>query len=182
MLIKATQKYTRQAPRKARLVANAVKNLSVSKAIEQLGMIERKASILILKVISQALANAKHNFGIHEDQLKIHSIVVESGPSYKRFRAVSRGRAHTILKRTSHVSVVLEAKETKTPVAKTKSDELKKVKVNSQNIVETKEELVKRQSVKKRTVDEMKASKAVLKPNALKLKAPKARLRNTTHK
>lgn len=109
MLIKATQKYTRQAPRKVRLVANAVKGLSVEKAIEQLGLLERKASQVVLKVLSQALANARNNYGIQASELKIESICISGGPSYKRFRAVSRGRAHSILKRTCHVCVSLQS-------------------------------------------------------------------------
>ncbi|NCS97015.1 MAG: 50S ribosomal protein L22 [Candidatus Pacebacteria bacterium] len=109
MIIKATQKNTRQTALKVRLVANAVKGMKLEDAIKQLGVIERKSSIVVLKVIRQAIANAMNNHGLTFDDLTLKNIVVTGGPSYKRFRAVSRGRAHSIIKRTCHVSVELES-------------------------------------------------------------------------
>jgi len=104
----AIQKNTRQSPRKVRLVANAVKDLELAEAIRQLGVMERRASLVVLKVLRQAMANAQHNHRLAPDMLKIKSIQVTEGPRFRRFRAVSRGRPHGIIKRTSHVSVVLE--------------------------------------------------------------------------
>ncbi|PIR62861.1 MAG: 50S ribosomal protein L22, partial [Candidatus Pacebacteria bacterium CG10_big_fil_rev_8_21_14_0_10_42_12] len=117
MIIRASQQNTRQTPRKVRLVANTVKGMSIEAALRQLAVIERRASILVLKVIRQALANAEHNHGITADKLSIKSIIVENGPHMKRFRAVSRGRAHTILKKTCHVVVELESKEKEAEVS-----------------------------------------------------------------
>ncbi|MCC6711584.1 MAG: 50S ribosomal protein L22 [Candidatus Pacebacteria bacterium] len=111
MQIIAEQKNTRQSSRKVRLVANAVRKLSVKAAFEQLAVMERKASIVVAKVLRQAIANALHNHRLTADQIEIENILVNEGPTYKRFRAVSRGRAHTIFKRTSHVKVVLKTKE-----------------------------------------------------------------------
>lgn len=113
MQIIAEQKNTRQSSRKVRLVANAVRKLSVRAAFEQLTVMERKASIVVAKVLRQAVANAMHNHRLTADQIEIENILVNEGPTYKRFRAVSRGRAHTIFKRTSHVRVVLKTKEAK---------------------------------------------------------------------
>lgn len=107
MLITAEQKNSRQSDRKVLLVANAVKKLSVEAALKQLSVMEKKASVVVMKVLSQAVANATHNHGLSISDLKIHSIIVGGGTSYKRFRAVSRGRAHSILKRTCHVRVTL---------------------------------------------------------------------------
>ncbi|MBU0978977.1 MAG: 50S ribosomal protein L22 [Patescibacteria group bacterium] len=107
MEIKAVQKTTRQTPLKVRLVANAVRKLSIPKAITQLATMERRASLLVLKVLRQAIANALHNHHLSLDQLTIKSILVNEGPRYKRFNAVSRGRGHAILKRTCHVTVIL---------------------------------------------------------------------------
>lgn len=174
MLIKASQKYTRQTPRKTRLVANAVKGLGINDAIEQLGLIERKASILILKVLRQALANAEHNFGLPVKQLKIHSILIGTGPSYKRFRAVSRGRAHTILKRTSHVTVVLESMTDKPKVIKSVIKVQPKVVKDEKNIKPLK--------TAKSTVKEIKEGKSIVKPRINQLKTTSTVLRNTTHK
>lgn len=124
MLIKATQKNTRQTPRKVRLVANQVRKMSLPKAIEQLGLIEKRPTLVILKTLRQALANASHNHGLKIEDLELDNILITEGPRYKRFRAVSRGRAHGVIKRTSHITVTLKTNEKATPVAPKK--ELKK--------------------------------------------------------
>lgn len=109
MLITAEQKTTRQSPRKVRLVANAVRKLPLKQALEQLSVVERRASLVVLKVLRQALANAMHNHGLAFDDLKLSNIIVNEGVTYKRWQAVSRGRGHSIMKRSSHVKVVLES-------------------------------------------------------------------------
>lgn len=106
----AVQKNTRQAPRKVRLVANTIKKMELAKAVEQLAVMERRASTVVLKTIHQAVANAKNNHGVDPQDLEIKEITVGTGSTYKRFRAVSRGRAHSIMKRTSHVRVILQTK------------------------------------------------------------------------
>lgn len=111
MLITAKQSYVRQAPRKVRLVASQVKKLSLEKAIKQLAVIERRATVSILKVVKQAIANATNNLGLNMEDLVLKDIRVSDGPVYKRMRAVSRGRGHRIEKRTCHITVVLEKKE-----------------------------------------------------------------------
>ena len=106
----ATQKTTRQSPRKVRLVANQVKKLSLPDMIKQLAVIERKSTLVLLKTLKQAISNAQNNHGVALDNLELSELLVNAGPTYKRFRAVSRGRAHTILKRTCHIRVVLKTK------------------------------------------------------------------------
>lgn len=129
MQIIAEQKNTRQTARKVRLVANAVRKLSIKDAFEQLAVIERRASIVVAKVLRQAVANAMHNHRLTVDQLEIENILVGEGPTYKRFRAVSRGRAHTIFKRTCHIKVILKTKEEKKAAKKeTKAAPKKEVK------------------------------------------------------
>jgi large subunit ribosomal protein L22 len=118
MTIKVTQKNTRQTPRKVRLVANQVKQYSLPKAIEQLGLIEKRATLVILKTIRQAIANATHNHGLAFNDLELENILITEGPRYKRFRAVSRGRAHGLVKRTSHVTVILKTTEDAKPTTK----------------------------------------------------------------
>jgi large subunit ribosomal protein L22 len=110
MTITASQIYARQTPRKVRLVANTVKKLPLPAAFQQLGVMDRNASILVMKVLRQAVANATHNHGLAIDDLVIKSIQVDQGATYKRFRAVSRGRAHSIQKKTCHVMVQLMEK------------------------------------------------------------------------
>lgn len=131
MIIKATQKYTRQAPRKVRLVANSLKKMTVGQAIQQLGVIERKASIVVLKVLRQAIANATNNHGLGLQDLKIRSIQIQNGPYYKRFRAASRGRAHSIYKKTSHIVVELETIVQEKAAVVTKAQPEKKLEVET---------------------------------------------------
>lgn len=123
MIIKAEQKNSRQTPTRLRLVAKAVKRLSVKDAMDQLTFMNKKAAKTMLQVFKQAVANATKNLGLSYESLTIKDIVVNEGPRFKRFRPVSRGQAHSILKRTSHVRVVLESKETevKKPVAQKKT-------------------------------------------------------------
>lgn len=111
MLIKAEQKFSRQTSTRLRLVAAAVKKLSPAAAIEQLRFMDLKAAETILLVMKQAVANATNNLGLSADALTIKEIVVGEGPQYKRFQPVSRGRAHSILKRSAHIRVVLESQE-----------------------------------------------------------------------
>ena len=120
MIITATQKNTRQTARKVRYVADVVKKMSIEDALKQLAVMERRASLVVLKTLRQAIANATNNHQLSLDELKIKNIVVDVAPTYKRWRAVSRGRAHTILKRSCHIKVELEKKEPvkKEPVKK----------------------------------------------------------------
>ena len=144
MIIKAEQKNTRQTSRKVRLVADVVKKMSIVDAIHQLAVINRKSSLLVLKVLRQAIANATNNFGLAIADLEIDNIVVDDGPALKRWRAVSRGRAHTILKRTCHVKVEL----------RTKKDAVKPVlaKATEKSKAETPVEEVSTKEVKKKIV------------------------------
>jgi large subunit ribosomal protein L22 len=111
MQIKTVQKYTRQSPRKVRLIVNQIKKLSLEDAMGQLGLISRRGTDVVAKVLRTAVADAVNNHGFQVSDLVIDEIIVNEGPRYKRFRAVSRGRAHNVVKRTSHVTVVLKTKE-----------------------------------------------------------------------
>lgn len=113
-MITAQQKFVRQAPRKVRLVANAVKNLPLEQALKQLAIIERRATLPVIKVVKQAVANAVNNHGVAVKDLILKDILITEGPRYRRFNPVSRGRAHEIKKSTSHIMVRLETQDTKT--------------------------------------------------------------------
>lgn len=116
MTIIATQKFARQAPRKVRLVANSVRKMKLEAAVRQLGVMDRTASTLVLKVMRQAIANAMNNHGFKFEELELKNIIVGNASTYKRFRAASRGRANSVFKRSCHVTVELEKPEV-TPVA-----------------------------------------------------------------
>lgn len=140
MIIIATQKNTRQTARKVRLVANSVKKLPLMDAVKQLASIEKRSTLVILKVLRQAIANAVHNHGFSIDDLTIKSITVAPAPQLKRFRAVSRGRAHTIIKRACHITVELEASEEKKATVVSKdSKKLKAEVVDKKTKTSTKE-------------------------------------------
>jgi large subunit ribosomal protein L22 len=104
---KAYQKYVRQSPRKLRLVADMVRGKSVPQALSELAFTPKKAARLIHDVLVQAQANAKGKTPGQTPDLKIADIQIEEGPRLKRWNPVSRGRAHPILKRMSHIKVVV---------------------------------------------------------------------------
>lgn len=128
MIVVATQKYTRQTARKVRYVTNVLKDMSVEDALKQLAVMERRASLVVLKTLRQAIANAMNNHQLLLEDLKIKNIVVDEAPTYKRWRAVSRGRAHTILKRSCHIKVELISKEATKKVKQVEEKPAKKVK------------------------------------------------------
>lgn len=110
MEVKSEAKYIRISPRKVRLVIEAIKDLKPQKALEYLKFINKRAAKPISLVIKSAIANAKNNFDLNPEDLRFKSIQVGEGPTLKRWQAISRGRAHSIMKRTSHIKVVLEGK------------------------------------------------------------------------
>lgn len=172
MIIKAEQKNTRQSPRKVRLVANAVKDLSLPRAIDQLGIIEKKGTVVVLKVLRQAIANAVNNHGIAVKDLVIKEITVTEGPRYRRFRAVSRGRAHDILKRTCNVRVLLETSD-KSATAPVKNEVVAEAIAPT---VEEKTEAVEKKETKprsKKETTEKKATAKTAKPATKKAAAKK---------
>jgi len=103
MQIYATAKNIRISPTKVRLVTDKIKKMNPQNAINFLGFIPNASARPLKKVLASAIANAKNNHGIKEESLIIKEIVVNKGPAFKRFRAIARGRAHSILKRTSHI-------------------------------------------------------------------------------
>lgn len=101
----AYQKFIRQSPRKLRLVADMVRGMPVETALAQLSVSSKRAAEVLAKTIRQAQANAVQKFNVPAHELIVDALEIEEGPTYKRWRPVSRGRAHTILKRTSHIKV-----------------------------------------------------------------------------
>jgi large subunit ribosomal protein L22 len=151
MQFKVTQKNTRQTPRKVRLVANAIKDLPLDQAIKQLGVMDRRATVVMLKTIKQAIANAKNNHGVSADKLAIKEILINVGPTYKRFNPVSRGRAHSIKKRTCHISITLEEKTEKKSEKEVVKVE-KKVEVKKAAVKKTTKKAVVKKITKKETL------------------------------
>lgn len=114
MQIAATAKNIRISPQKVRTLVEEIKKMKPQDAIDILGLVNRSAATPLKKTIAAAIANAKHNHALDTNQLVFKSIQIGQGRVLKRFRPVSRGRAHAILKRTSYINVMLEGQETKT--------------------------------------------------------------------
>ena len=110
MQVGAKLRFARISAQKARLVADQVRGLSVDRALQVLEFSPKKGAAIIRKVLESAIANAEHNEGADVDELKVHAISVDEGPTYKRLQARAKGRANRILKRTSHINVVVADK------------------------------------------------------------------------
>ena len=108
MKVAAKLNYLRIAPRKVRLIADLIRGKKIEEAQSILNFATKKASSPLLKLLNQAIANAKNNFQLDPSNLFIAKITVDEGPKYKRWRARARGRAAEIQKKTSHVTLVLE--------------------------------------------------------------------------
>ncbi len=106
----AVARYVRVSPQKARLVMDQIRGKNVETAINMLKFAPQKAAGLILKVVNSAVANAQQNTDVDIDNLYIKKIYADEGPMLKRIIPRASGRATRILKRTSHLTVVLNDK------------------------------------------------------------------------
>ncbi len=107
---KAKLSYIRIAPRKARLVADAVRGKGVEEARAFLRVNTKKGSRIILKLLNSAVANAEQKKNMDLKTLFIKKIVVNGGSTLTRFKARAMGRGTTIRRRTSHIELVLSEK------------------------------------------------------------------------
>ena len=113
MEVKASARFVRIAPRKVRVVVDLIRGKSVNEALALLKFVPKRASEPVAKVIASAAANAEHNFNLNKDNLIISQAYVDQGPTLKRYHPRQRGQAFPILKRTSHITVVVKEKEAK---------------------------------------------------------------------
>ena len=116
MNAKATLRKVRVTPRKARLVADLVRGMDVDQALEVLTFTRKKSAPLLKKLLESAIANAEHegesgDRAVDIDKLYIRSLTVDGGPTMRRFRPRAQGRATKIIKRTSHITLVLDERE-----------------------------------------------------------------------
>jgi large subunit ribosomal protein L22 len=128
MEVRSTYKYARISPFKVREVTREIQGLPVSAALDVLAFTPKKAAFLINKTLKSAIANAENNANLKADGLVVKEAVVGEGPTFKRIMARARGSASRILKRTSHIRIILsdeipiETRETR----KAKRDQEKK--------------------------------------------------------
>ena len=108
MKIIAKLRYLRIAPRKVRLVIDLIRGKKIEEAKTILNFATKRGSLPVLKLLNQAIANAKNNFQLDQANLFISEIKVDEGPKLKRWRARARGQAYEIQKKTSHVFLALD--------------------------------------------------------------------------
>lgn len=140
MEVKAVEKFIRISPKKARLVADVVRGKNAKQSLTMLKFMPKKAAGIIYKALKSAVANAENNSNLNGDNLVISKITVDGGPSLKRFRPRSKGMASHILKRTSHVTVVVSDSIVKSSKSKVKSDEKSKKPEKAVKVEEAKSE------------------------------------------
>ena len=107
---KAVAKYVRIAPSKVRIVLDVVRGMDYLDAVATLKNMSNASSEVILKVVESAAANAENNLGLNKADLYIAETFADGGQTLKRFQPVSKGRAHSILKRTSHITVIMDTR------------------------------------------------------------------------
>lgn len=111
MEAKAIAKYVRIAPRKVNLVAAEIRGKQVDEALAMLKFTPRRGATELEKVLKSAVANAENNLSLDRENLYVSEAYGNEGPTLKRFRPRSQGRAYSILKRTSHIGIVVAERE-----------------------------------------------------------------------
>jgi large subunit ribosomal protein L22 len=102
---KAMARQIRISPAKVRQVLALIRGKGAEDAMTILRFSPQKAARVVSKILQSAIANAEHNYGMDTDKLKVSTAYVDQGPSLKRFRPASMGRAHPYVHRTSHITV-----------------------------------------------------------------------------
>lgn len=108
--ISATLRGARSSAQKVRLVVDQIRGQHVEKALDILSFSNKKAAVLVKKVLESAIANAEHNQGLDVDELHVSTVFVDEGMAMKRIKPRAKGRADRILKRTCHITVKVAAK------------------------------------------------------------------------
>lgn len=111
MEVRATAKYVRVSPRKARIVVDLVRGKSVEQAREILAFTNRAVAETVEKTLNSAVANAEHNNNLNPNALVVKKAFVNEGPTLKRIRPRAKGSASRINKRTSHITIVVAPRE-----------------------------------------------------------------------
>ena len=115
MEAKANLKYLRITPRKVRVVADLIRGKKVGAALAQLAYVEKRAALPVAKLLRSAVANADlaSKGAIDVDQLRVKSLMVDQGPSLRRYMPRAMGRAFKVMKKTSHISITVGEKPAK---------------------------------------------------------------------
>jgi large subunit ribosomal protein L22 len=128
MKISAKLDNLRKSPRKIRLVASLIKGLDVPHAEQQLKFLVKGSAPHFEKLLKSAVANAENNSGLDRDNLYIKDVIVDEGKKLKRWLPRAHGRASLLLKRTSHIEIVLDERVKGKGRKKVKKQEIKDIK------------------------------------------------------
>ena len=115
--VTAKLRFLRMGPRKVRLIADMIRGKKVTRALDLLSVMPKRAARPVLKLLNSAVANAKHNHSLVVEDLKVAQIYVDGGPVLKRWMPKAHGRATPVRERTSHINLVLGTMEKKAPKA-----------------------------------------------------------------
>jgi large subunit ribosomal protein L22 len=157
MEVRSTYKYARISPFKAREVTREIQGLPVSAALDLLAFTPKKAAFLINKTLKSAIANAENNANLKPDGLVVKEAVVGEGPTFKRIMARARGSASRILKRTSHIRIVL------TDEIKVETRETRRAKRKAEQRAEKKKETAAGEAAEKSTAEQKPRAKKAAK-------------------
>lgn len=138
MEMKALIKYTKVSPKKLREISHALVGLKTTVALDRLSLLTQKSARLLYKAVKSAQMNAVNNMKVSVESLTIKTIQTGKGPFLKRWNPVSRGMAHAIKKRTSHITVIVESKEQQKVLEGKKEIQNTKPEVQSSNIKDQK--------------------------------------------
>jgi len=108
---RAIAKYVRISPRKVNFICKEIRGKQVDEALSILRFTPKKGARILEKVLTSAIANAENNFNMDRDNLYVSDAYANDGPHMKRWRPKARGMAYPILKRTSHIGVVVKERE-----------------------------------------------------------------------
>lgn len=162
MKVTAKLNNLRKSPRKVRLVANLIKGLDAGIAENQLRFLVKGSAPYFEKLLKSAVANAQNNLGLDKDNLYIKDVIVDEGKKLKRWLPRAHGRASLLLKRSSHIEIILAEKVEGKGRKKVKKQEIKDVKkveiekkVGEEEVKEEKKEVIK-EKIEKEFLDEKK--------------------------
>lgn len=149
MEVQAVSKSVRVSPRKVRLVADAIRGLSIEEALRVLQVSQKRAATPLMKTLQSAVANAVNNANLDRKDLTIGTIMVNGGQALKRFRPSTRGRIHPYKKRSSNITVVVKSVSPSVAVAKPEVKKVEDKKEEKKSVVTSAKAAVKKITTKK---------------------------------
>jgi len=160
MKISAKLDNLRKSPRKIRLVASLIKGLDIGRAEQQLKFLVKGSAPHFEKLLKSAVANAENNSGLDRDNLYIKDVIVDEGKKLKRWLPRAHGRASLLLKRTSHIEIVLDERVKGKGRKKVEKQEIKDMKKAEIEESVGKEELIKEKETKEFSDEKKKAAES----------------------